>query len=121
MILGFCYLFVSSEGLNARKKPSNLEYAVANFAMRVSIPSQARRANNPLRPDPRSCLRLKRISKNIVPFAMAKTVPEKPTGGGVSPEVPDRHADHIRKLSDGEAVLYHQNGVRFTGTPKLEL
>ena len=38
------YAFLSSQGLSARKKPSNVEYAIANFAMSLSIPAEA----NPL-------------------------------------------------------------------------
>ena len=48
VILVLSYAFLSSEGLSARKKPSNFEYAIANFAMGVSIPAEAKKLKNPL-------------------------------------------------------------------------
>src|SRR5947207_13866204 len=50
-VLAFTYAFLRSEGLSARKKPSNFEYAIANFAMGLSIPAEAKRLKNPLTPD----------------------------------------------------------------------
>jgi len=39
-------------GLSARKKkPNNIEYAVANFAMGLSIPGEAKKLKNPLTTD----------------------------------------------------------------------
>src|SRR5206468_8965004 len=118
VVLGFCYLFGSSEGLSARKKPSDLEYAVANFAMRLSIPSQARRANNPLRPDPTILLEAKAHFKEHCAVCHGEDGTGKTElAAGLSPEVPDLRADHIQKLSDGELFYIIQNGVRFTGMP----
>ena len=45
------YAFLSSEGLSARKKPGNFEYAIANYAMSVSIPAAAKMRKNPLTAD----------------------------------------------------------------------
>lgn len=41
-ILVLSYALVRSEGLSARNKPSNFEYAIANFALGLSIPSEAK-------------------------------------------------------------------------------
>jgi hypothetical protein len=96
VVLGFCYLFVSSEGLSARKKPSNLEYALANFAMRLSIPAQARRANNPLRPDPEILLQAAAHFKEHCAVCRGEDGTGKTElAAGLSPEVPDLHAEHI--------------------------
>src|SRR5437764_13844652 len=50
-VLVLAYKFLNSEGLSARKKPSNFEYAIANFALGLSIPAEAKRLKSPLTPD----------------------------------------------------------------------
>jgi mono/diheme cytochrome c family protein len=40
---------------------------------------------------------------------------------GLSPEVPDLHAEHIQKLTDGEMFYIIKNGVRFAGMPGWDL
>ena len=50
-VLVLAYAFLRSEGLSARRKPGNFEYAIANFAMGLSIPAEAKRRTNPLIPD----------------------------------------------------------------------
>jgi len=42
------YAMIAPEGLSARQKPSNFEYAVANFALALSIPSHQKTLKNPL-------------------------------------------------------------------------
>jgi mono/diheme cytochrome c family protein len=51
-VLVLSYAFVRSEGLSARNKPSNFEYAIANFALGLSIPSEAKKFRNPLGSEP---------------------------------------------------------------------
>lgn len=42
------YAIIAPEGLSARKKPSNFEYAIANFALALSIQSHQKTLKNPL-------------------------------------------------------------------------
>jgi hypothetical protein len=39
IVLVIAYGFLASEGLSARKKPSDFEYSIANRALGISIPS----------------------------------------------------------------------------------
>src|SRR3954465_7200436 len=103
VLLGLGSLLVSSEGLSARKKPSDLEYDIANFALRLSIPSQIKRASNPLHPDPRLLLEAKAQFQEHCAVCHGEDGTGKTAlAAGLSPEVPDLHADHIQKLTDGE-------------------
>jgi hypothetical protein len=51
-ILAVCYGFLRAEGLSARRKPGNLEYAVANYALGLSIPAEAKKLKNPIKATP---------------------------------------------------------------------
>lgn len=45
IVLGIGYLFLAPEGLGAHKKSTNFEYAIANRALGISIPSEAQSQN----------------------------------------------------------------------------
>jgi len=47
LLAGAAFLFVKTRGLTAQHKPSNLEYAIANFAVAQSIPQSWKAMNNP--------------------------------------------------------------------------
>jgi mono/diheme cytochrome c family protein len=121
-ILILSYAFLSSEGLSARKKPSNLEYAIANFAMGLSIPAEAKKLKNPLTADTQVLVEARKHYKEHCAVCHAEDGAGKTTlAAGLSPEVPDLHADHIQKLTDGEMFYIIKNGVRFTGMPGWDL
>jgi mono/diheme cytochrome c family protein len=121
-ILVLSYVFLTSEGLSARKKPSNFEYAIANFAMGLSIPAEAKRLKNPLTPDSQVLAEARKHFKEHCAVCHAEDgVGKTPLAAGLSPEVPDLHADHIQKLTDGELFYIIKNGVRFTGMPGWDL
>ena len=121
-ILVLFYAFLSSEGLSARKKPSNFEYAIANFAMGLSIPKEAKKLKNPLTADTQVLAEARKHYKEHCAVCHAEDGAGKTTlAAGLSPEVPDLHADHIQKLTDGEIFYIIKNGVRFTGMPGWDL
>jgi mono/diheme cytochrome c family protein len=121
-VLVLSYVFLSSEGLSARKKPGNFEYAVANFAMGLSIPAESKKLKNPLTPDSQVLAEARKHYKEHCAVCHAEDGSGKTTlAAGLSPEVPDLHADHIQKLTDGELSYIIKNGVRFTGMPGWDL
>jgi mono/diheme cytochrome c family protein len=121
-VLLLAYAFLRSEGLSARKKPSNFEYAIANFAMGLSIPSEAKGLRNPLTPDSQVVADARKHFKEHCAVCHAEDGTGKtPLAAGLSPEVPDLHADHIQNLRDGELFYIIKNGVRFTGMPGWDL
>jgi mono/diheme cytochrome c family protein len=121
-IIVLSYAFLTSEGLSARKKPSNSEYAIANFAMGLSIPAEAKKQKNPLIADARVLAEAREHYKEHCAVCHAEDGSGKtPLASGLSPEVPDLHAAHIQKLTDGEMFYIIRNGVRFTGMPGWDL
>ena len=118
LLLAVSYLLVRSEGLSARKKPTNVEYDIANFALRLSIPAQAKSATNPLRPDRQLLVEAEAHFKEHCAVCHGEDgIGKTSLAAGLSPEVPDLHAHHIQKLTDGELYYIIKNGVRFTGMP----
>lgn len=112
------YVWLSSEGLSARRKPTDLEYAVANRALGISIPAKARKLANPVTDSETSRLHARQLYSDncsVCHGIDGKGVTN--TAKGLSPEVPDLHADHVQALTDGELFYIIRNGVRFTGMP----
>lgn len=121
-VLALAYAFLRSEGLSARRKPGNFEYAIANFAMGLSIPAEAKRLTNPLTPDSEVLAEARKHFKEHCALCHAEDGTGKtPLAAGLSPEVPDLHAEHIQNLTDGELFYIIKNGVRFTGMPGSDL
>jgi mono/diheme cytochrome c family protein len=116
------YTFLASEGLTARKKPSNFEYAIANRALGLSIPSHAKAVRNPVEGTSDALADAKKHFIEHCAVCHAEDGSGKTeTAAGMSPEVPDLRADHIQKLTDGELFYIIRNGVRFTGMPAWDL
>ena len=121
-VFAICYGFLRSEGLSARKKPSNFEYAIANRALAVSIPTPAKDAKNPMRPAPAALTEARKYYSDNCAVCHANDGTGKTnTAKGLSPEVPDLRAAHVQKLTDGEMFYIIKNGVRFTGMPGWDL
>jgi mono/diheme cytochrome c family protein len=121
-VLVLAYAFLRSEGLSARRKPGNFEYAIANFAMGLSIPAEAKRLTNPLTPDSEVLAEARKHFKEHCAVCHAEDGTGKtPLAAGLSPEVPDLHAAHIQNLTDGELFYIIKHGVRFTGMPGWDL
>lgn len=121
-ILALSSALVISEGLSARKKPSNFEYAIANFALSLSIPSEAKKLTNPLPSAPRILAEARKPYKDHCAVCHAEDRRGKTRlSAGLSPEVPDLRANHIQALTDGEMFYIIKNGVRFTGMPAWEI
>jgi mono/diheme cytochrome c family protein len=105
-------------GLSARATPSRLETFLAQHARRMSIPSDAKGAANPVT-DSAEVQRDARLH-----FADHCAVCHGNDGGGdnamgrgLYPKPPDLRGARTQKLSDGELFWTIENGVRFTGMP----
>jgi mono/diheme cytochrome c family protein len=122
IVLVIAYGFLASEGLSGRKKPSDFEYSIANRALGISIPSQARALKNPIQGTPDVLTDAKQHFKEHCAVCHAENGSAKTeTAAGMSPEVPDLRAEHIQNLTDGELFYIIKNGVRFTGMPAWDL
>lgn len=116
------YAFLAAEGLSARKKPSDLEYSIANRALGISIPMAAKNLKNPL---PSTAENVAEGRKHYVDQCAVCHAEngsgETAVGKGLSPPTPDLRAGHIQDLSDGELFYIVKNGVRFTGMPAWDV
>jgi mono/diheme cytochrome c family protein len=122
VVLVVVYIFLRSEGLSARRKPSNFEYAIANYAMGLSIPPSIRTRTNTADITNERIARGRKVYSDTCAICHANDGTGKTqTANGLSPEVPDLHAGHIQKLTDGEMFYIIKNGVRFTGMPAWDL
>ena len=122
IVLVVAYGFLAPEGLSARKKPSNFEYSIANTALGISIPSNAKKQKSPLNVTPNDLAEAKKHYKEHCEVCHGENGSGKTeTAAGMSPEVPDLGAEHIQKLSDGELFYIIKNGVRYTGMPAWDL
>src|SRR5215203_2916546 len=93
-LLALAYAFLRSEGLSVRKKPSNFEYAIANFALGLSIPAEAKRLKNPSIPDSHVLPEAREQFKEHCAVCQGEDGTGKTTlAAGLSPEVPDLHAE----------------------------
>src|SRR5205807_685585 len=108
------HLWVPSvRGSQRPKKPSDFEYAIANWALAVSIPSASKALKNPIHGAPAELADAKEHYKEHCAVCHAENGSGKTeTAAGMSPEVPDLRAKHIQKLTDGELFYVIKNGVR---------
>src|ERR1017187_6876843 len=112
------YAMIVPEGLIARKKTSNFEYAIANFALALSIQSHQKTLENPLSITPADLGEArKHYMDHCAPCHAKDGSGKTEMSAGMSPEVPDLRAAHIQKLTDGELFYIIKNGVRFTAMP----
>jgi hypothetical protein len=116
------YAMIAPEGLSARKKPSNLEYALANWVLALSIQSHQKTLKNPLIITPVDLSEARKQYMDKCAWCHAKDGSGKTEmSAGMSPEVPDLRAAHIQRLTDGELLYIIKNGVRFTAMPAWDM
>jgi mono/diheme cytochrome c family protein len=121
-ILAICYGFLRSEGLSARRKPTRVEYALASYALALSIPTASKRAKNPIGVTSEVLVEAKKYYSDNCALCHANNgTGTTNTAKGLSPEVPDLHAAHVQRLTDGEMFYIIKNGVRLTGMPGWDL
>ena len=109
---------VLHDGLSARAVPSRLEAALARRARRLSVPSDAQHAKNPIAATPQN------LREGRLHFADHCAICHANDGSGQTmfglglyPKPPDLRGQETQKLSDGEIFWIIENGVRFTGMP----
>jgi len=122
VILAVCYGLLKSGSLSARKKPGSVEYAIANYALNLSIPAAAKSARNPIAATSEALLAgSKSFSENCAVCHGNDGAAKTNTAKGLSPEVPDLKAERVQKLADGQMFYLVKNGIRFTGMPGWDL
>src|SRR5262245_42367474 len=112
------YVVINLGGFSTRAQPSSIERVVARAARRLAVPSDARRATNPVP-----------FSSGVwaearAHFADHCAVCHGNDGRGATemgrnlyPKAPDMRLDQTQNLSDGELYWIIENGIRLTGMP----
>src|SRR5206468_3001186 len=110
LVLGaLAYAFLGSGGLSARRKPTDFEYWVANHALVLSMPAALKRRTNPVLTNEKLLQAKKFYSDYCAICHAADGTGKTRTAAGLSPEVPDLHAEHVQNLSDGEMFYIIKN------------
>jgi mono/diheme cytochrome c family protein len=117
-VLGGAAISVLHDGLSARAQPSALETSIARTARKISIPSKAHAAVNPIADSPEVQLEARRHFADHCAICHGNDGSgDTPIGNGLYPKPPDLRADETQKLSDGDIFWTIENGVRLTGMP----
>ena len=110
------------DGLSAHATPNRFEIMVARNVRHLSIPSNARLAQNPVLASPED-MRDARLH-----FADHCAIchgndggGQTMIGGGLYPKPPDLRLPETQNLTDGELFWIIENGVRFTGMPAFSV
>lgn len=112
------YVFLRSQGFNARHKPGRTETIAASYAVHLGISNAARAQRNPVVTTPETRLEARRLySENCAVCHAIRGSGQTPTARGLSPGVPDLASARVQALTDGEIHYVIRNGVRFTGMP----
>jgi mono/diheme cytochrome c family protein len=109
---------ITTRGFSARDEPWPIEAAIATRLRRLSVPSAARTAVNPVPKSPEV------LQEAMAHFADHCAMCHANDGSGATdlglglyPPPPDMREAATQQLSDGELFYVIHNGIRFTGMP----
>jgi mono/diheme cytochrome c family protein len=115
---GAAFLVVRRGGLAASADPSRLERSVAARLVRLAIPADADRQQNPL--DGQGDVWRQAREHYLDHCAVCHGRDAKgrtQMGANMYPKVPDLTSAEVQRRSDGALFYIIQNGVRWTGMP----
>ena len=111
-------VFVRRGGLAANVEPSRLERSVAERLVRLSIPADADRQQNPLSGDPDAWQQAREHYLDHCAGCHGRDMKgNTDVGANMYPRVPDLTSAEVQRKSDGALFYIIQNGVRWTGMP----
>jgi predicted CXXCH cytochrome family protein len=114
------YFYAISGGLVARKKPSQVETAIAHWLVKWSVPSVERNRQNPLGNDAAGAhvtagRDLYRQKCEVCHASDGSGVTE--AGSGQYPPPRDLRSSGVQQYTDGELFYFIRNGIRNTAMP----
>lgn len=116
------YHYVTSGGLIARQMPGSLETSAARWILKISIPSQAKAAKNPLGVTDATLTSGRALYQEKCTvchgFDGSGRTEE---GAGLYPPPIDLRSPEIVNATDGEIFYFIQNGIRNTAMPGWRL
>ena len=111
-------MYVRRGGLAANGEPGRLESSVANWLVRISIPSDADRAQNPFKDDGGAWRAARDHYLDHCAVCHGRSGKgDTEVGRNMYPKVPDFTSATVQARSDGALFYIIQNGVRWTGMP----
>jgi mono/diheme cytochrome c family protein len=112
------YAYVRNGGLAANDDPSNLERSVATRLVRLSIPADAERQQNPFADEVNAWRDARdHYVSHCATCHGRDGRGQTEIGTKMYPPVPDLTAADAQNRSDGALFYIIQNGVRWTGMP----
>ena len=110
--------YVGRGGLAANTEPGRLERSVASRLVRISIPSDADRQQNPFKENADVWREARDHYMDHCAVCHGRTGKgDTDMGRNMYPKVPDLTAGSVQSRSDGALFYIIQNGVRWTGMP----
>ena len=104
-------------GLSAEANPGRVERAIATRLVRLSIPRDARNADNPFT-DPSTWRDAAlHFEEQCAACHGGDGRGDTYVGKNMYPKVPDLASPAIQQMTDGDLFYVIQNGVRWTGMP----
>ena len=105
-------------GLSANVEPGRLERSIADRLVRLSIPSDADRQQNPFSGDPDAWRQARDHYLDHCAVCHGRDLKgTTEIGANMYPKVPDLTSPEVQGRSDGALFYIIQNGVRWTGMP----
>jgi len=104
-------------GLSAEPNPGRVERAVATRLVRLSIPRDARNADNPFTAPATWREAALHFEEQCAVCHGGDGRGDTYIGRNMYPKVPDLSSTAIQQMTDGDLFYVIQNGVRWTGMP----
>lgn len=105
-------------GLAANAEPGRLERTVADWLVRLSIPADAERRQNPFSGEPDVWQQAREHYLDHCAICHGRDMKgQTEMGRNMYPGVPDLTSAEVQSRSDGALFYIIQNGVRWTGMP----
>jgi mono/diheme cytochrome c family protein len=112
------FVVVRRGGLAADEEPGRLERIVARQLVRLSIPAEADRQENPLRTDVSAWKEARDHYADHCAVCHGRDAKgDTEVAKNMYPKVPDLTSPEVQARSDGALFHIIQNGVRWTGMP----
>ena len=114
-------LYVRNTGLVARSEPGALETRIARGVRSLAIPREVSERRNPVPAAPETLADGRaHYADHCAVCHAADGSGETEMGQGMWPKAPDMRLPATQELSDGDLFWIIENGIRFTGMPRME-
>ncbi|MGH9745656.1 MAG: c-type cytochrome [Candidatus Acidiferrales bacterium] len=117
-VFALIFGWLTFTGMSARTAPGSIEAYLGRTIQRLSIPTAARSAKNPMDASPDLLVEGRRHFADHCASCHANDGSGKADlGQNLYPRAPDMRLVETQNLTDGELYYIIQNGIRFTGMP----